>query len=56
MIRCNRCGNVGMIVLSAIFNPVAMIFIIINFTRTKTNKAEIQSAAMRQAQFINNNQ
>lgn len=50
-----RCGNAGMIVLSAIFNTIAMIFIIINFTRTKTNKAEINSAARRQAEFNNNN-
>lgn len=49
-----RCGNAGMIVLGAFFNTVAMIFIIINFTRTKTNRAEIQSAAARQAQFNNN--
>ena len=49
-----RCGNAGMIVLGAFFNTVAMIFIIINFTRTKTNRAEIQSAAARQAQFNSN--
>lgn len=36
-----RCGSVGMIVLAACFNNVALIFIIINFIRTKTNKAAI---------------
>ncbi len=36
-----RCGSVGMIVLAAFFNNVALIFIIINFVRTKTNKEAI---------------
>ncbi len=36
-----RCGSVGMIVLAAFFNTVALIFIIINFVRTKTNKEAI---------------
>ncbi len=36
-----RCGSVGMIVLAAFFNNVALIFIIINFVRTKTNKEVI---------------
>lgn len=49
-----RCGNVGMIVLSAIFNEIAMIFIIINFVRVKNNKAIIESAAARQQEFRNN--
>ena len=48
-----RSGNVGMIVLSAIFNEIAMIFIIINFVRTKNNKEVLRSAAVRQAQFRN---
>ncbi len=34
-----RCGSVGMIVLGAIFNSIAMAFIIVNFVRTKTNAA-----------------
>lgn len=49
-----RCGNVGMIVLSAFFNTIAMIFIIINFTRTKCSTDEINSAKMRQAQYRDN--
>ena len=31
-----RCGSVGLIVLAAIFNNLALVFIIINFVRTKT--------------------
>ncbi|MBO4870141.1 MAG: hypothetical protein J5585_10570 [Clostridia bacterium] len=34
-----RCTSVGMIVLAAIFNKIAMIFIIINFVKTKNNAA-----------------
>lgn len=34
-----RCTSVGMIVFSAIFNQIAMIFIIINFVKTKNNAA-----------------
>ena len=33
-----RCGSVGLIVLAAFFNSLALVFIIINFVRTKTNK------------------
>lgn len=43
-----RSGSVGMIVLSAFFNEIAMIFIIINFVRTKNNKALLQQIAYRQ--------
>ena len=50
-----RSGNVGMIILSAFFNEIAMIFIIINFVRTKNNKEVLRSAAVRQAQFRNKN-
>lgn len=32
-----RCSSVGMIVFAAIFNQIALIFIIINFVRTKRN-------------------
>ena len=31
-----RCGSVGLIVLAAFFNNLALVFIIINFVRTKT--------------------
>ena len=34
-----RCGSVGMIVFGAMFNSIAMAFIIVNFVRTKTNAA-----------------
>ena len=33
-----RCGSVGLIVLAAFFNNLALVFIIINFVRTKTCK------------------
>lgn len=38
----DRCGSVGLIVLGAIFNPLALVFIIINFVRTKTCKHIIE--------------
>ncbi len=34
-----RCSGVGMIVLGALFNTIAMIFIIINFTSARRNRA-----------------
>ena len=34
-----RCGSVGMIVFGYLFNKIALIFIIINFIRTKNNAA-----------------
>lgn len=34
-----RCTSVGMIVFAAIFNKIAMAFIIVNFVKTKTNAA-----------------
>ena len=34
-----RCTSVGMIIFAAIFNKVAMAFIIVNFVKTKTNAA-----------------
>ncbi len=34
----DRCGSVGLIVLGAFFNTLALVFIIINFVRTKTCK------------------
>ncbi len=50
-----RAGNVGMIVLAAIFNSIALIFIIINFVRSKTEKDILKSAQCRQAEFKRNN-
>ena len=52
----SRCGSVGMIVLGAFFNTIAMIFIIINFVRVKNNKYILDRAAKRQQEFKQNNQ
>ncbi|MDD6262985.1 MAG: zinc-ribbon domain-containing protein [Clostridiales bacterium] len=43
-----RCGSVGMIVFAYLFNTIALIFIIINFVRTKTNKADFQAIEREQ--------
>ena len=51
-----RCNSVGMIVLGALFNPIAMIFIIINFCRAKGSKHILERAAKRQQEFYQNNQ
>lgn len=50
-----RAGNVGMIVLAAFFNSIALIFIIINFVRSKTEKDVLKSAKNRQEAFKRNN-
>ncbi|MBE6740230.1 MAG: zinc ribbon domain-containing protein [Ruminococcaceae bacterium] len=50
-----RAGNVGMIVLAAFFNSIALIFIIINFVRSKTEKDVLKSAKNRQEEFRRNN-
>lgn len=42
-----RCGSVGTIVLAAFFNEIALIFVIINFVKTKTNRGIL-------AQYTNN--
>ena len=44
----NRCGNVGIIVLGALFNQLALIFIIINFVRVKANKKLIEQIINKQ--------
>ena len=51
-----RCNSIGMIVLGAIFNPIAMIFIIINFCRAKGSNYILERAAKRQQEFYQNNQ
>lgn len=51
-----RAGSVGMIILAAFFNEIALIFIIINFVRAKTQKNILKSAQRRQEAFRNNNQ
>ena len=43
-----RCGSVGMIVFAYLFNSIALIFIIINFVYTKTNKADLQAIEREQ--------
>ena len=51
-----RCKSVGMIVFAAIFNNVALVFIIINFVKTKMHAAEFdrieakQKAAQKEAE------
>ncbi len=50
-----RAGNVGMIILSYFFNNIALIFIIINFVRAKTEKDILKSAKRRQEEFKRNN-
>lgn len=43
-----RCTSVGMIVLGAFFNTIAMVFIIVNFAKTKSNLPTFQRAIDRQ--------
>ncbi len=43
-----RTGSVGMLILTALFNGVALIFFIINFVRTKKNRQAIERIAARQ--------
>lgn len=43
----NRCGSVGSIVMGALFNEVALIFIIINFVRCKSNKKLLDQILQR---------
>lgn len=48
----NRCGSIGMIVLTALFNEIALVFFVINFVRMKTNKTLIQQILNRQARTL----
>ena len=43
-----RCGSVGMIVFSALFNNIAMIFVIINFVTVKRNARMLDSIEKKQ--------
>ncbi len=43
-----RCTSVGMIVFAAIFNDIALIFIIINFVKTKNNRAVFDQIEAKQ--------
>lgn len=44
----DRCGSIGLIVLGAFFNNIAMIFYIINFARFKSNKKIVERIIQRQ--------
>ena len=46
-----RAQSVGMIVLAAFFNEIALIFIIINFVRAKTTKETLNRIELRQQSF-----
>lgn len=50
-----RAGSIGMIILAAFFNNIALVFIIINFVRSKTEKDVLKSAQRRQEEFRRNN-
>ena len=43
----DHCDSVGSIILAALFNEVALIFVIINFVRCKSNKALIDQLRQR---------
>ena len=43
-----RCSSVGMIVLGAMFNTIAMAFIIVNFVLAKTKAPILQRVVERQ--------
>jgi len=43
-----RCGSVGMIVFTAFFNEIALIFFLINFVRIKSNQKIIDRIVQRQ--------
>lgn len=44
----NRCGSVGMIVFTAFFNEIALVFFLINFIRIKSNRRIIDRILARQ--------
>ncbi|MBQ8000613.1 MAG: zinc-ribbon domain-containing protein [Ruminococcus sp.] len=48
-----RCSSVGMIVFGAIFNTVAMIFIIINFVNVTSNKKILEDIKRNQDAYRN---
>lgn len=43
----DHCGSVGSIILGALFNEVALIFVIINFVRCKSNKRLLDALVQR---------
>ena len=48
-----RCSSVGMIVFGALFNTVAMIFIIINFVNVKNNEKILKEIKYNQDVYNN---
>lgn len=48
-----RCSSVGMIVFGALFNTVAMIFIIINFVNVKSNEKTLKDIKQNQDTYNN---
>ena len=44
----NRCGSIGMIVFTAFFNEIALVFFVINFVRIKSNRKTIDRILSRQ--------
>lgn len=46
-----RCGSPGLIVLGALFNTIAMIFIIINLSRCKSNREALERATQQEKPF-----
>lgn len=47
----NHATSVGSIVIAALFNEVALVFVIINFILTKTKRAEFDSIKAAQAKY-----
>ncbi len=48
----DRCGSIGMIVFTALFNEIALVFFIINFVRMKSCKNIINRILSRQARIL----
>lgn len=46
-----RCSSIGMIVFSAIFNNIAMAFIIVNFVMVKTKAKQLKQIVARQEAY-----
>lgn len=49
-----RCNSVGMIVLSALFNGIAMAFIIVKFVMAKTKSEQLKQIVARQKAYSQN--
>ena len=44
----DRCSNVGMLVFTALFNEIALIFFLINFITLRSNRAVVDSILARE--------